>query len=415
MTTTSATDISAFRTFLEQHRGALNDQLACELRSQRPELSALPEQVTLALAESHVDAYLANLEHPDIPSAALVEQLGPMIRQQGEITSLLRLIIAYHRYFVDYALEALALDIPGAAAGMKALTRQSDAAILWITDFYHSHLREGMQRQSNELRTTRDRLDQSFLNTPLATIEWDASGTISFWNPSAERIFGWTAAEALGQNIIALLVPDIALAQVQMIVDTLLEGTNPNSRNLNRTKAGQLISCQWYNALLRDEAGNVIGALSQTEDISDQVRNQEERGELQQQVIEAQAAALRELSTPLIPLANGVVAMPLIGSIDTARAQQVLEDLLTGVAEQHARVAILDITGVPIVDTQVANVLLQAAQAVRLLGAQVILTGIRPEVAQTLVGLGVDLRGIVTLSTLQSGITYAFNHNPARV
>lgn len=413
MTPTSATDIAAFRTFLEQHRGALNDQLACELRSQRPELSTLPEQVTLALAESYVDAYLANLEHPDRLSAALVEQIGPMIRQQGEITSLLRLIIAYHRYFVDYALEALALDIPGAAAGMKALTRQSDAATLWITDFYHNLLREGMQRQSKELRTTRDRLDQSFLNTPLATIEWDASGTISFWNPSAERIFGWTAAEALGQNIIALLVPDITLAQVQMIVDTLLEGTTPNSRNLNRTKAGQLISCQWYNALLRDEAGNVIGALSQAEDISDQVRNQEERGELQQ-VIEAQAAALRELSTPLIPLANGVVAMPLIGSIDTARAQQVLEGLLTGVAEQHARVAILDITGVPIVDTQVANVLLQAAQAVRLLGAQVILTGIRPEVAQTLVGLGVDLRGIVTLSTLQSGITYAFNHTGSR-
>ncbi len=75
------------------------------------------------------------------------------------------------------------------------------------------------------------------------------------------------------------------------------------------------------------------------------------------------------------------------------------------------RVAILDITGVPVVDTQVANALLHAAQAVQLLGAAVILTGIRPEVAQTLVGMGVDLRGMITRSTLQSGIAYALEHS----
>jgi rsbT co-antagonist protein RsbR len=75
--------------------------------------------------------------------------------------------------------------------------------------------------------------------------------------------------------------------------------------------------------------------------------------------------------------------------------------------ETHAQVAILDITGVPVVDTQVANALLRAAQAVKLLGAQVVLTGIRPEVAQTLVGLGVDLGDIVTRGTLQSGIAFA--------
>ena len=130
----------------------------------------------------------------------------------------------------------------------------------------------------------------------------------------------------------------------------------------------------------------------------------------QEEMIRAQQAVLAELSTPLIPINEHVMVMPLIGGVDSRRAQQVLETLLNGVASSHAQIAILDITGVPVVDTQVANALVRAAQAVKLLGAQVVLTGIRPEVAQTLVGLGVDLVSIVTRSSLQSGIAYATSH-----
>ena len=125
-----------------------------------------------------------------------------------------------------------------------------------------------------------------------------------------------------------------------------------------------------------------------------------------EEVIQAQAASLQELSTPLLTINPGVVVMPLIGAI-VARAKQVIDVLLSGVAEQHATAAILDITGVAVVDTQVADVLMRAAQATKLLGAQAIITGIRPEIAQTLIGLGVNLNGIITRSTLQSGIMYA--------
>jgi anti-anti-sigma factor len=131
----------------------------------------------------------------------------------------------------------------------------------------------------------------------------------------------------------------------------------------------------------------------------------------QEEMIRAQQASLIELSTPLIPLSAQVLVMPLIGSIDSRRAQQVIETLLQGIASSGARVAILDITGVPVVDTQVANALLHAAQAVKLLGAQVVLTGIRPEVAQTLVGLQASLDEIVTCGSLQSGIAYATSQN----
>ncbi|HEX5692664.1 MAG TPA: STAS domain-containing protein, partial [Roseiflexaceae bacterium] len=137
------------------------------------------------------------------------------------------------------------------------------------------------------------------------------------------------------------------------------------------------------------------------------IAERKERERLQEVLIQTQAQMLADLSTPLIPISDQVVVMPLVGSIDVSRAQRVLETLLTGIVETRATTAILDITGVPLVDTQVADALLRAAQAVRLLGAQVVLTGIRAEIAQTLVGLGADLRSITTYATLQTAIAHA--------
>jgi rsbT co-antagonist protein RsbR len=123
--------------------------------------------------------------------------------------------------------------------------------------------------------------------------------------------------------------------------------------------------------------------------------------------IRAQSAALQELSAPIIPIYGGVLVLPLIGSIDTQRAAAIMETLLEGVAARNARVVLLDITGVPVVDTSVAHHLIQAARAVRLLGAEIVLVGIRPEIAQTIVQLGVDLSGIATMADLQGGVAYA--------
>jgi anti-anti-sigma factor len=157
---------------------------------------------------------------------------------------------------------------------------------------------------------------------------------------------------------------------------------------------------------LRGPQGKTIGLVGRGQDITERRRAESERQRLQEELIQAQTVALQELSTPLIPISDTVLVMPLIGRIDERRANQILESLLTGIQTQQADLAIIDITGVNLVDTQVAHVLLQAARAVKLLGAQVVLTGLRPEVAQTLVSLGVDLSDIVTRGTLQSGIAY---------
>jgi anti-anti-sigma regulatory factor len=119
---------------------------------------------------------------------------------------------------------------------------------------------------------------------------------------------------------------------------------------------------------------------------------------------------VRELSTPLVPITDDILVLPLIGAIDSQRAQQILETLLMGATERRARVVILDITGVPVVDTGVANHILQATRALRLVGAECILVGITPEVAQTVVGLGLELQDLVTRSDLQGGVDHALRH-----
>jgi rsbT co-antagonist protein RsbR len=166
--------------------------------------------------------------------------------------------------------------------------------------------------------------------------------------------------------------------------------------------------------VVKDPAtGTPLGMGTVTRDITEQKRQEVERTTLQQQLIDAQRDALRELSTPLIPITDDVVIMPLIGTVDSGRAQQIMETLLEGVARQQAKLAILDITGVSLIDTQVAQALIQAAQAVRLLGAQVMLTGIQPQIAQTLIHMGVDLSSILTRGSLQSGIASALTQHQA--
>lgn len=145
------------------------------------------------------------------------------------------------------------------------------------------------------------------------------------------------------------------------------------------------------------------------EEITERKRSEEalRQAMLQEEIINAQKAALDELSTPLIPINDNILVMPLIGTMDSRRAQQVMDTILHGLNETGSQFLIIDITGVTIIDTQVANTFIRAASAARLLGSQVLITGIRPEVAQTLVGLGVELNSIITCSSLQRGIALA--------
>lgn len=134
-----------------------------------------------------------------------------------------------------------------------------------------------------------------------------------------------------------------------------------------------------------------------------------------EEIINRQQQELLELSTPVVKLWNGILALPLIGTLDSARTQVVMESLLQQIVSNGADVAIIDITGVPTVDTLVAQHLMKTVTAARLMGAECIISGIRPQIAQTIVHLGVDLGNIVTKSSLADAFAFALDRRKLTV
>lgn len=134
-----------------------------------------------------------------------------------------------------------------------------------------------------------------------------------------------------------------------------------------------------------------------------------------QELIERQRQQLMEVATPVIQLWESVVAVPLIGTLDSARSQVVMENLLNAIVAQRARYAILDITGVPTVDSLVAQHLMKTVAAARLMGAECLVSGIRPAIAQTIVHLGIDLGSVVTHATLADALAYALRRQGVAV
>lgn len=167
-----------------------------------------------------------------------------------------------------------------------------------------------------------------------------------------------------------------------------------------------------FTAVQRDYAGNAERQMAAVWAISVAIDRMAQwtvttYQQSREDIIRRQQQDLLELSTPVIKLFEGVLAVPMIGTLDSSRTQVVMETLLERIVETGSRLAIIDITGVPTVDTLVAQHLLKTVSAIRLMGADCIISGIRPQIAQTIVHLGIDLQGIASKSSLADALTLA--------
>jgi rsbT co-antagonist protein RsbR len=174
-------------------------------------------------------------------------------------------------------------------------------------------------------------------------------------------------------------------------------------------------------AQLRTEVGNDAARLftevSAASDLLDKLGlySTEVHQQAREEVISRQQMEMLELSTPVVKLWDGVVALPLIGTLDSARTNVVMESLLHQIVQTGSEIAIIDITGVPTVDTLVAQHLLKTVSAARLMGADCIISGIRPQIAQTMVHLGVDLSTVITKATMAEALRLALTRNGFRI
>lgn len=145
------------------------------------------------------------------------------------------------------------------------------------------------------------------------------------------------------------------------------------------------------------------------EKLNEALRAEIEERKRADEIISRQAQEILEVSTPVIQIWEGIVTVPLIGTLDSRRTQQLMEQLLQKIVETSSLVALIDVTGVPTIDSRTAQYLIETISAVHLLGAEVVLTGIRPEIARTLVQLGTDLSNVNTRSSFSAGLLFALN------
>jgi rsbT co-antagonist protein RsbR len=235
-----------------------------------------------------------------------------------------------------------------------------------------------------------------------AIITLDTKGLVTTWNRGAQRIKGYRPEEIIGRHFSCFYPQDKIEAGFpeQELKIAATEGRFEDEGWRVRKDGSRF----WANVIvtaLRDEAGNLLGFGKMTSDLSERKQAEE--------TIARQAQEILEVSTPVVQVWDGVIAAPLIGTLDSQRTEQFMERLLQRIVETNSPVALVDITGVPTIDTQTAQHLIETVTAVRMLGAQVVLTGVRPGLAQTLVHLGIDLSHIVTRSSMSAGLRVALD------
>jgi PAS domain S-box-containing protein len=330
----------------------------------------------------------------------------PVARARG-------LVAAFERACQEDRAQTLQTQAPagsedGPASGQRVIERtyvpvRGASGARWIVEICadvteRQRAKESARRNDMLLRGVID-------NAPLFIYAKDADGRYLMMNGLTQRLFGLAWANVQGKTDFDLFPHELAStwrAEELKIMESgqlaefestyAIEGKN---HNIYTTK------------FPLKEGETTVGVCSVSLDVTGPRTAEAENQRLQAEIIRVQEATLRALSTPLMPIAKGVIVMPLIGTINRERAQHVLDALLRGIDAHGARLAILDVTGVSTVDAEVAAALVQAAQAARLLGTEVLLTGIQPMMAKTLIDLDADLGGIVTRGTLESGIAYA--------
>jgi len=235
-----------------------------------------------------------------------------------------------------------------------------------------------------------------------AIVMLDPDGHVASWNAGAERFKGYRAAEIIGKHFSCFYPADaVQRGLPEQELKTAAKDGRFEGEGWRVRKDGKQFWANVIISALRDKDGTLRGFAKVTRDLTESKQAEEQ--------IRQQGKEIMELSTPVMQVWQGVVVAPLIGSLDSNRTQQFMERLLGRIVETNSPVALVDIMGVPTIDTQTAQHLIETISAVRLLGAQVVLTGVRPAIAQTLVHLGIDLSGIMTRSSLAAGLQVALD------
>jgi PAS domain S-box-containing protein len=230
-------------------------------------------------------------------------------------------------------------------------------------------------------------------------------GVIVLWNEGARRNYGWEPAEVVGRMRGDVLhqPADVRDGLPARMRDGALRSGKWEGVVTRRRKDGSTFPARVVMTPTRSAAGDLAGFLLISKDITDEIR----LSELLASSLHRAEETIRGLSTPVLLLAPGLLLVPLVGSLDSSRTERLMPVLLESIRERRARAIVIDVTGVPSIDTGAATRLLQTASACRLMGARTVMSGIPIDIASALADLEVDMTGVLVAGDLQSGLSQA--------
>ncbi|WP_437815477.1 PAS domain S-box protein [Sorangium sp. So ce1078] len=246
-----------------------------------------------------------------------------------------------------------------------------------------------------KLREERLLLRAVLENLSITVCRFDREGVITFQEGKGLSVIGMKPGQLVGANV------HVLYASHREGAEGILQALAGNASHSVYEVRGT--AWETWHIPVRDDRGKPDGMINITLDASDASRRELElRAKLE--LIERQQKVIRDLSTPIIEVWDKVLTLPMVGVVDSLRIAEVMDNLLQAVVNKDARFAILDLTGVDAVDTRTAGYLIELIKAIRLLGAEGIITGIRSNVAQTMIALGLDLSGVTTVGNLRAGL-----------
>jgi rsbT co-antagonist protein RsbR len=321
---------------------------------------------------------------------------------------------------VDVIRSMIAGDESRATREKRCVRRNGD--LLWVhlnigvvrndkgkVDYFITTFEDiSKERQQKEaLFESEQRLQGLLEAIPYALFCVNLEGFCVYYKPARDGV-AVAPHSFVGKQLDRILPRDVAA----MMLDTVRAVLSSNEAFAVDYQVSDSPGSKHYEAHVAPYGVNEVIVLEL--DVTDRRESERFQAEAQVALIEGQREVLRQISTPLMSIANGVIAMPLVGPVDRERAQQMLTTLMDGVTSHGARTVIIDIAGVPNVDTEVAELLARATQVVQLLGAEVLFTGIRSDVARNIIALGIDLTNFQSVGSFQSAIAIALRRGRKR-
>ena len=397
---------TAFYEFVQTDHAQLAAQIASEFKDSVGVYRDLPLEVVQRSANGALQVLLEGWLHND--PAVMVERTVKGIIAGVDhglpLNEALHIISIFREHLTRASVRAIVGQVGGATAAIDFYTTLLDQAVEEIGAFYYAQLTQSLAEISH-FKLVVDTAND-------AVIISNKQGLIEYVNPATLTLLGAQSPdELIGRLANSFFLPEDNKRFVEEIWPVLRRVGSWRQQMWMVRLDGRRILTEFAGFIMRDSSGAALGLGSVIRDITAQHAAAREREAMQTALLQVQEQTLRELSAPLIPLDQFTMVVPLIGALDEGRMQSIAEALLQGIAAHQVRVLIIDITGVPVITEVVGNALLRAAGAVRLLGAQIVLTGIRPEVAQTLVALEMDFSSLVTRASLQSGLAYALSQH----